>query len=86
MSVNRSQVFVIYCDYIFEHRSDVCSSAWHQWQPYFDKEQKKALLHAALECISGVFGFVDYVVLGIALIMLYVFTLEMIYQTDELDV
>lgn len=42
------------------------------------------MLHAALECISGVFGFVDYVVLGIALIMLYVFTLEMIYQTDEL--
>lgn len=27
---------------------------------------------------------VDYVVLGIASIMLYVFTLEMIYQTDEL--
>lgn len=42
------------------------------------------MLHAALECISGVFGFVYYVVLGIALIMLYVFTLEMIYQTDEL--
>lgn len=42
------------------------------------------MLHAALECISGVFGFVDYVVLGIALIILYVFTLEMIYQTDEL--
>ena len=42
------------------------------------------MLHAAIECISGIFGFADYVVLGIASIMLYVFTLEMIYQTDEL--